>query len=279
MADKKLNELDQIRAPAPEALLYLLQGGVDYRIERQHLLALAGYVKGLGLEYLDDRSVTVSEGRATASTGDFLITLDAPVTVDLTAIGAGGLDSGTEAPDTWYAVHLIGDTTGANPAGALFSTSADSPTLPGGYDRSRRIGWVRNDSAGDLIPFWQRGSGRRRICYYNTESQDTRILHQGQNTTWTTVEGAAFLPPTCREAYMAVCFARLTGEPTHRLYLRPPGSSAELPLWMFQHPTGSWPGITRMCWIPTGGAQSLQYRVDSTESRAFLDVAGFGDSL
>ena len=46
MADKKLNELDQIRAPDLAALLYLVQGGVDHRIERQHLLALPGYVEG-----------------------------------------------------------------------------------------------------------------------------------------------------------------------------------------------------------------------------------------
>ena len=218
-------------------------------------------------------------GRATAAAGDFLIALDAPVSVELTASGAGGLDAGTEASETWYAVHVIGDTSGVNPASALLSTSPDSPTLPGGYDRFRRVGWVRNNAAADIIPFWHRGKGTRRTCFYNTETQGTRLLDQGNATTWTTIDASTFVPPTCQEAYLGVCFAGLTGTAADRLYLRPLSGAAEMPHWLFQHPTSSWPGITRLCFLPTDDLQRLEYRVDNADSRAFVDVAGFVDEL
>jgi len=279
VADKKLNELDQIRAPALEALLYLVQEGVDYRIERQHLLALSGYVDGLGLEYVNDHTITVLPGRATAAAGDFLIGLDTPVTVDLTASGAGGLDAGAEAPDTWYAVHVIGDTSGANPASALLSTSADNPTLPPGYDRFRRVGWVRNDAAGDLMPFHQARRGGSRWYWWDAETGDTRVLGGGSATSWTAVSLTDFVPPGSGEAAFQIWFQWGAGQAQNKLRLRPGGSTVDQPLWQYRSGCASNINATFESRLPCGEAREIDYMVDHAGNTVSLDVRGFADSL
>jgi hypothetical protein len=279
VADKKLTELDQVRAPAPEALLYVVQGGVDHRIERQHLLALPGYVDGLGLEYVDDHTITVSPGRATAAAGDFLLGLDAPVTVDLTANGAGGLDSGAEAPDTWYAVHVIGDTSGGNSASAVFSTSADSPTLPPGYDRFRRVGWVRNDASGNLRKFLVRGAGRDRLCWWDGNQEDLAILSAGKATTWTVLDAGAFVPPSARDAELVVWFRRGTSPSEVKGVLRPAGASAENFPAQARN-TGENMPVPHHVRMPLS-ARQLEYRLVNSNGTAelWIMVRGWHDEL
>jgi hypothetical protein len=64
---------------------------------------------------------------------------------DLSTSGANGLDAGTVAADTWYAVHVIYNPT-TNTTAALLSLSSSAPTLPSGYTHYLRVGWVLTDS-------------------------------------------------------------------------------------------------------------------------------------
>jgi len=66
--------------------------------------------------------------------------------------GANGLDTGTFAPSTWYAVWVIYN--GTTVAG-LLSTSATAPTLPAGYTYKARVGWVRSNATPTLLPILQ----------------------------------------------------------------------------------------------------------------------------
>lgn len=95
-------------------------------------------------------------------------------TADLAVSGVNGLDTGTEAGNTWYYVFIIvGDRglevedtanalqppmrrTGASVA-ALLSTSSTSPALPPGFNRFRLVGAVRNNSTSstDTVAFVQ----------------------------------------------------------------------------------------------------------------------------
>jgi len=71
-------------------------------------------------------------------------------TADITAIGVDGLDTGTEAPSTWYALHVITNDSGSLVA-SLLSLSSAAPTLPVNYTKFRRVGWVRNNASGNFM--------------------------------------------------------------------------------------------------------------------------------
>jgi hypothetical protein len=65
----------------------------------------------------------------------------------ITTSGAGGLDTGAEAGNTWYFIHLIGD---GSQVKALLSTSSTAPTMPGGYSFRLLVGAVHNDGSSNF---------------------------------------------------------------------------------------------------------------------------------
>lgn len=87
---------------------------------------------------------------------------------------AGGLDTGAEANSTWYHVWLI-QRSDTGVVDALFSTSATAPTMPTNYDRKRRIGAVRNDGSGNILPFTQ----LRDAFLWNTRTKDVSAADPG----------------------------------------------------------------------------------------------------
>lgn len=77
------------------------------------------------------------------------------LTVDIVVSGANGLDDGSEASSTWYAIHVITNDDGSSVAGIL-SVSPTSPTLPVAFTKFRRIGWVRNNGSSNFVEFYQK---------------------------------------------------------------------------------------------------------------------------
>lgn len=88
-----------------------------------------------------------------ASNSPFLA-LAVSLTVDLTASGANGLDTGSEASSTWYYLWVIGKTDGSGVAG-LFSTSSTAPTLPATYTYKALVSVVRNNGSSNFTTFYQ----------------------------------------------------------------------------------------------------------------------------
>lgn len=77
------------------------------------------------------------------------------VTVDITASGANGLDTGSEAASTNYYIWVIYDAVGTTTAGML-SLSKTAPTMPGDYTFKALVGELFNDSGSDIsyINWW-----------------------------------------------------------------------------------------------------------------------------
>jgi hypothetical protein len=108
-------------------------------------------------------SVSVSAGELMlrSATGAPRLVSGVSLVINTAASGANGLDAGTLAGSTWYAVWVIWN--GSTTAG-LISTSATSPAMPGGYTHKARVGWIRTDGTASKFPlgFTQRG---RRVQY------------------------------------------------------------------------------------------------------------------
>jgi len=113
------------------------------------------------------------------------------LTVDITASGANGLDTGSEASSTWYYIWVIKNPTSGAVAG-LFSTSATSPTMPSGYTKKRLIGTVYNDSGSNLYEFRQDGD---RVNYQRW----WLVLGAGSATGVTAVDMSNFVPSMATE--------------------------------------------------------------------------------
>lgn len=108
-----------------------------------------------------NNDIDIAAGRVGSGSGDYNLILTSALIKQLDAVWAvgtnqGGLDAGAKANSTWYHVWVIGrvDT---NVIDVLFSTSATAPTMPTNYTKKRRIGAIRTDSSGNLIPFLQYG--------------------------------------------------------------------------------------------------------------------------
>lgn len=157
-----------------------------------------GYVRGFVPVWTSVSRVTVSagDGRSADNTTDIM--LAAPAVVDITLAGTGGLDTGLEAANTWYYVHVVADSTGVNPTAGLLSTSATAPTLPSGYDQFRRIGTVRNTAGSNFRPFAVSGINAERSVQYTDALSGRQVLAAGAATAVTLIACNALIPPTTR---------------------------------------------------------------------------------
>ncbi len=127
--------------------------------------------------------ITADEAVVKGSVSGLPVLLESvSVTIDITASGANGLDTGVEAANTWYYVWLIWN--GSTTAG-LLSASFTTPTLPAGYTHRGLIGAVRNNAASNLVRFKQ---ADRRI--WTAESVVLAAKAAGVNDTWELLGGA-----------------------------------------------------------------------------------------
>jgi hypothetical protein len=103
-------------------------------------------------------------------------------TVALTIAGAGGLDTGAVAANTWYAVHAVYGASGVN---SVASLSRATPTIPAGFSYFGFIGWVRTDAGSHIRAFTQdgpdaqwvnTGTGLQQMAVGVTANQTTPVL-------------------------------------------------------------------------------------------------------
>jgi len=126
-------------------------------------LVSRGHIDGLTCSNAADadHDITIAAGQAIDSTAAHAPSLGSAITKQIDAAwaagtGAGGIDTGTVAADTFYYIWLIRkDSDGS--IDALFSLSATAPTMPAGYTYKRRIMTVCTDAAANIYPFTQSG--------------------------------------------------------------------------------------------------------------------------
>lgn len=112
------------------------------------------------------------------------------VTANLAASGVNGLDTGTEAPNTWPNIWLIWSGTAV---AALLSLSATAPTMPPGYTQKMRVGAVRNDAFANLWRTVQYGNRVQVVAGTNPTVPPT--IYPG-GSAYIAYPLAAIVPPT-----------------------------------------------------------------------------------
>lgn len=148
-------------------------------------------------------TIRIGTGSCTDYTNSVYMDLTASITLDITNSGLDGLDAGSEASSTWYAVYVISGTSGM---GGLLSTSETAPTMPSGFTYKRRVGWTYNHSDDDLQNFTQGGLGRERTYYwlYTDSGAFIKVLNSATSNGFrTAVNCSTQVPPSAR-AYILV---------------------------------------------------------------------------
>ena len=135
----------------------------------------------------------------------------ANLTATITASGANGLDTGSEAASTWYFAWAIYDPTN-DVLASLLSTSATAPTMPSGYTFKRLVGAVRNDGSSNFIAFVQRGN---RVTYKAVQS----MVSSGAATSYTQIAMAALLPSIAKRVIGQAYPKNTTNNEYTRVYL------------------------------------------------------------
>lgn len=197
----------------------------------------------------------------------------AALTVNAAATGLNGLDTGTFAASTVYAVHAIYDTTLKLVSGYMLSLSATAPTLPFGYSSFRRIGWAISDSSTHFLPLTQVGNNSDRTYYYDTLQS---VLSGGTATSFTAVDLSAFVPTMITPVTFNYIYTPSSA--TNLASLRATGSSATTVNLIRASAAAAMDNqITIMTGISSSKAE-IDYKVVSSDTLSLL-VYSFKDSL
>ncbi|MCW1908629.1 MAG: hypothetical protein KIH63_004780 [Candidatus Saccharibacteria bacterium] len=276
------------------------------------------YLNGLQMTWTDTDTLTIAQGQCRNSTNVNDIVLARPplnngtavttgFTISTAVVGAGGLDVGTMANNTHYAVYVISSSenswinlppseqqslavppfttpspTSAVVQGAYYvqanvviSTSFTAPTLPAGFDQFRRIGAVLTDGSANFLPFDQRGNGVDRTVIYRT-SIATDIT-AGTSTAFAAVSVAASIPVASGTGIFAIAFTPTGAD--DQLDLRCGDSATDAAQATL---SGDAAGVvTRgnlVCPIGATLASGVDYKITAAGSVA-INVQGYVDEL
>lgn len=145
---------------------------------------VAGFYKNLAVDGPNNTQVDIKSGtKVGMDDGSEVVTLIGDASVDITASGLNGLDTGAEAPNTWYYIYVITD--GVTPGG-LLSVSPTAPTLPVNYTKKRLVGAVRNNGSSNFFQFVQKGA----VVSYS----ETIVFSGFNNPTLTSFSVASLVP-------------------------------------------------------------------------------------
>lgn len=130
-------------------------------------------------------------------------------TIDCGTTGANGLDTGSLAANTWYAVWWIYNPSTGVDAG-LVSLSGTSPTMPSGYTFKRRSGWKLTDGSGHFYRTKQQGN---KAAYTLIASSNTTSLptfdsgiqgNPGSSVSWHSSAWSKAVPSTASYAFVVL---------------------------------------------------------------------------
>ncbi len=152
-------------------------------------------INGGILSYDGSTAIIASACKWRDATNTYDFSTSAPIVIRTTFAGVNGLDTGTVANNSWYAVYAIGDPLRYKSTAFLLSLNATTPLLPYGYGAFRRIGWIRTDNSGLIFVFIQKGvNSTTRLYQYESTST---ALTGGAATTYTAVNLNAVPPQQC----------------------------------------------------------------------------------
>lgn len=230
------------------------------------------YINDLKLSWASVTTLSVTAGQARDSENSIDIELGEATTLNAAVNGANGLDTGSLANDTWYAIHLIGSSLNRAEPALLASTSATAPLMPTGYDSLRRIGWALTNGSAQFLKFFVYGNASSRK--YKWDVVVTELNAQG-SATYAAIDLASSVPSTAN--LVDINWKLVPATAGNLTELRPTGSTSttniELTGSVAAEPNAG--QLTMNC----SAAQSIDYINASASDDLTIIVAGFEDFI
>lgn len=237
------------------------------------------YVNGLKLSNdgtTPDEIVVIAAGAARDSSNANDIVVDSALSVDITNSGANGLDAGSVANSTMYAVYVIADSSKYKDAAGLFSLASNStPVLPQGYDMYRRVGYVLTDGTADILKFDQRGNGQDRVMWYRQSIASD--VTAGASAAYAAVDISGSVPAQATQVLFKCTFTPTGADDPIELRCGDSAVAGDSNAVM----SGSAAGVVKigMLWCPCSAtvASGVDYKV--TGSAAAINIQAYVDQL
>jgi hypothetical protein len=198
----------------------------------------AGYIQAENVPILRYNSASVVNALAQpGASGTLWLTLNdnarysatSPLSVDLSVSGLGGLDTGSEAADTWYYVYAVpGSTSGTF---GLVCSASDPSTGPTGWDIWRYLGFFRNDSSSNIKPFDYLAIGVYR--QRNSEDSDLVLYSESGGSpsvgSWTNMTLTSAIPTVVASAVALEFYLDSDSGGIHQFHVEPGNPPAFTP--------------------------------------------------
>jgi hypothetical protein len=137
----------------------------------------SSYVNGLQISNdptTPNTLLNVGSGVTIDSTDTFQMINNGSIVINAATIGLNGIDAGTLAASTLYAVYLVSDPVTLRPIGAMISlnyakpTTSLQPVMPFGYSAFKLIGFAATDGSAHFLPgYWTAGNSSYRLFMYD----------------------------------------------------------------------------------------------------------------
>jgi hypothetical protein len=189
------------------------------------------------------------------SSGRAIILNDVDITADITASGANGLDTGSEASNTWYYLHVIYNPTTDTVAG-LLSLSWTAPTLPSGYTFFAPVSAVRNNGSSNFVQYFQRGA----TCFYTVAPI---VVENGTSTSSTAVDCSGQVPAVGLSLNVGVGYFQASAS----------GGSVSINLELGVVSAASGQGVTAFCAYYIMGTSSTSTNGGAGKTMTFPNVS------
>ena len=154
------------------------------------------YINGLGISndlVTPNSLLDIAPGSCMDSSGSYQLSLNSSVKINSAVNGLNGLDTGTIAASTVYAVYIVWDPVSNQPAGGLLSLSYSLPLMPYGYSAYLLIGYVVTDSSSHFLKgYWSAGNSSQRQFTYDA-FQATAVT-AGASTSYAPVNLISLVP-------------------------------------------------------------------------------------
>lgn len=203
-----------------------------------------------------------------------------PLLVNSAVNGVNGLDIGTIAASTNYAIYLIGDSRGYNlVAGLLSLTSNAAPTLPQGYDSFRLLGFTQTDSSSHFVYSTFKPQNMVGALQY-INSPALTVLTGGAATTFTAMDLTtnSAIPTTTLPNIITWLFVTFTPAAAgDTVQFRPTGSTATAGLVTI---TGVAAGVAQTQYVQViagvgSSKPEIDYKVTSGSDAVTVQVASW----